>query len=79
MERNALHIWPRGGFMVIALPNLDGTFTGTLFLAHAGAPGFDALRTPGDVRRFFADIFPDAVPLLPNLEEEFFANPTGGS
>jgi kynurenine 3-monooxygenase len=78
MEPHALHVWPRGGFMMIALPNRDGTFTGTLFLAHAGDPSFDALRAKEDVRRFFATTFPDAAALLPDLEDEFFANPTGG-
>lgn len=78
MEPNALHIWPRGGFMMIALPNLDRTFTCTLFLAHDATPGFEQLDTPGRVRTFFEETFPDAVPLLPNLETEFFENPTGG-
>ncbi len=78
LEPNALHIWPRGGFMMIALPNLDRTFTCTLFLAHRGSPGFGELRAKSDVRAFFAATFPDAVPLLANLEDEFFGNPTGG-
>lgn len=75
LEPNALHIWPRGGFMMIALPNLDRTFTCTLFLAQKE---FDALDSKAKVREFFLKTFPDAVPLLPNLAEEFFRNPTGG-
>lgn len=75
LEKNALHIWPRQSFMMIALPNLDGSFTCTLFFAHKGSPSFDELRTPDDVRRFFDQYFPDAVPLMPTLVEDFFANP----
>jgi kynurenine 3-monooxygenase len=78
MEPNALHIWPRGGFMMIALPNLDRSFTCTLFLPHHGEPGFDQFRTPDDVAAFFWSTFPDAVPLLTDLTAEFFRNPTGG-
>jgi kynurenine 3-monooxygenase len=78
IEPNALHIWPRGGFMMIALPNLDRSFTCTLFLPHAGQPGFDQLQSPADVRAFFTRTFPDAVPLLTELDAEFFRNPTGG-
>ena len=77
MESNALHIWPRGGYMLIALPNHDGTFTVTLFLPHAGDPSFASLDTAAAVRRFFTDEFPDAVPLIHDLEDAFFANPTG--
>lgn len=77
LQRNALHIWPRHSFMLIALPNPDGSFTCTLFLQHEGDPGFDALDTPEHVRAFFAREFPDALPLMPTLEEDFFANPTG--
>jgi kynurenine 3-monooxygenase len=78
LEPNALHVWPRGGFMMIALPNPDRSFTCTLFLPHHGAPGFDQLTVPGDVAAFFGATFPDAVPLLTDLREEFFRNPTGG-
>jgi kynurenine 3-monooxygenase len=77
MDPNALHIWPRGGYMLIALPNLDGSFTVTLFLANEGDPGFDSLETTGAVRRFFDAKFVDASALLPHLETEFFDNPTG--
>jgi kynurenine 3-monooxygenase len=77
MEKNALHIWPRQSFMMIALPNADGSFTCTLFYPYDGPESFAALKTEQDVRRFFEEQFPDAVPLLPNLVEEFFHNPTG--
>ena len=77
LERHALHIWPRGGFMLIALPNIDGSFTATLFLARAGAQGFAALDTPAAVAGFFAAQFPDAVPLMPRLLEEFAQHPQG--
>lgn len=79
IEPNALHIWPRHKFMMIALPNFDGSFTCTLFLAHEGKgeAGFDGLATERDVREFFEDEFPDAVPMMPTLIEDFFGNPTG--
>jgi kynurenine 3-monooxygenase len=74
MEKNALHIWPRKSFMMIALPNPDGSFTCTLFWEFEN---FKATTADEDVRRFFATEFPDAVPLMPNLLEDFRANPTG--
>jgi kynurenine 3-monooxygenase len=77
MEKNALHIWPRHSFMMIALPNLDGTFTCTLFWPFQGPYGFERLNTPEEVRAYFAEQFPDVPPLMPNLAEEYFANPTG--
>jgi kynurenine 3-monooxygenase len=77
MEKHALHIWPRGTFMMIALPNLDGSFTCTLFWPFEGPSSFAALRSAADVLAFFRDQFPDAVPLLPALAEEFLHNPTG--
>jgi kynurenine 3-monooxygenase len=77
LERNALHIWPRGGFMMIALPNRDGSFTCTLFLPFAGENSFAALASEGEVERFFGRAFPDAVPLLPEIAAQYFANPTG--
>jgi kynurenine 3-monooxygenase len=77
MEPNALHIWPRESFMMIALPNPDGTFTCTLFLAFDGdSQSFAALDTPDRVRAFFSEQFPDALALMPELETEFFENPT---
>ncbi|MGA7964295.1 MAG: FAD-dependent monooxygenase, partial [Gammaproteobacteria bacterium] len=77
LEREALHIWPRGGFMVIALPNLDGSFTVTLFLAREGAPGFDSLSDAASVEAFFMREFGDVAPLLEDLADTFFSNPTG--
>ncbi|MGH9443514.1 MAG: FAD-dependent oxidoreductase [Thermoanaerobaculia bacterium] len=77
MEKNALHIWPRGEYMLIALPNADGSFTVTLFLPNHGEESFQALTTPEAVRALFQRRFPDAVALLPRLVEEFFDNPTG--
>ena len=77
MERHALHIWPRGGFMLIALPNTDGSFTATLFLAHSGADSFDSLTTPDRIRSLFQSQFADAARLMPHLVEEFAAHPQG--
>jgi len=111
LEKNALHIWPRHKFMMIALPNFDGSFTCTLFLAHKSEPpasaggrdlkrhqvrftsgaaapangggsdlgdqSFDQLRNEDSVRAFFESEFPDAVPLMPTLTDDFFHNPTG--
>ena len=77
LDPNALHIWPRGGFMLIALPNPDGTFTATLFLARHGANSFDELRNPGAVDAFFAREFPSARALMPDLTREFFEHPQG--
>ena len=77
MEKNALHIWPRKSFMMIALPNPDGSFTCTLFWEFEGPRSFATTKTDEDVRRFFEDEFPDAVPLMPNLFDDFRNNPTG--
>jgi kynurenine 3-monooxygenase len=96
IEKNALHIWPRHKFMMIALPNFDGSFTCTLFLAHKSSPpyevgvaaasadgvvlsdsAFDQLTTEATITEFFNREFPDAVPLMPTLSEDFFENPTG--
>jgi kynurenine 3-monooxygenase len=106
IEKNALHIWPRHKFMMIALPNFDGSFTCTLFLAHTGGnpsssegalqrdggsgtlptarvsapnsePSFDRLTDERAVAEFFQSEFPDAIPLMPTLVEDFFRNPTG--
>ncbi len=77
LEKNALHIWPRGGYMLIALPNMDGSFTCTLFFPFEGEHSFAAMRDKPNVKKFFEEIFPDAVPLMPTLEEDFFNNPTG--
>jgi kynurenine 3-monooxygenase len=75
MEKNALHIWPRKSFMLIALPNLDGSFTCTLFLAHEGDISFANLQTEAQVTAFFQEYFPDTIELMPNYLEEFFGNP----
>jgi kynurenine 3-monooxygenase len=77
MEKNALHIWPRKSFMMIALPNPDGSFTCTLFWEFEGSRSFATTKTDDDVRRFFDEEFPDAVPLMPTLLEDFKNNPTG--
>ena len=77
MEKNALHIWPRQNYMLIALPNTDGSFTCTLFFPYEGADSFAALKTEADVQSFFARMFPDALKMIPGLAAEFFANPTG--
>lgn len=75
--KNALHIWPRGDFMIIALPNLDGSFTVTLFLAYEGGTyNFSSLNSEKAVIDFFQKEFPDALELMPNLATEFFSNPT---
>ncbi len=96
LDKNALHIWPRHKFMMIALPNFDGSFTCTLFLAHKNSPpyeggvaaasadgvvlsnaAFELLRNERAVIEFFSREFPDAIPLMPTLTEDFFSNPTG--
>ena len=77
LEQNALHIWPRGQYLMIALPNLDGSFNCTLFFPFEGPESFATLQTPADVTAFYTRVFPDAVPLMPNLTEDFFQNPTG--
>jgi kynurenine 3-monooxygenase len=75
--KNALHIWPRGENMLIALPNLDGSFTVTLFLAYKGGEfNFENLTTNEIVDRYFKTVYPDAYDLMPELKEEFFSNPT---
>src|SRR6266403_1309895 len=77
MEKNALHIWPRKSFMMIALPNPDGSFTCTLFWEFEGPRSFATTNSDDDVHRFFDEEFPDAVPLMPTLLEDFRQNPTG--
>ncbi len=76
MEKNALHIWPRGEFMMIALPNPDGSFTCTLFMPFDGKNGFEQLKTEADVLTFFDREFHDAIALIPDLTTAFFKNPT---
>jgi kynurenine 3-monooxygenase len=77
LEMHALHIWPRGNHMLIALPNIDGTFACILFLPFEGVDSFACLATEADVVRFFEPRFPDAVSLMPQLAGNFFSNPTG--
>lgn len=77
MEKNALHIWPRRRFMMIALPNPDGSFTCTLFYPFEGPASFAMLKSDDDIRRFFEREFPDAVPLMPTLIDDYHANPVG--
>jgi len=76
MEKNALHIWPRGNYMLIALPNTDGSFTCTLFFPFEGDPSFASLDTKEKVKEFFAGTFADTLPLMPTLEDDFFNNAT---
>ena len=78
IEPNALHIWPRGHYMCIALPNDERTFTVTLFMPHAGSyPCFDMVKTADEAQALFERDFPDALPLIPNLRRDYEANPTG--
>jgi len=77
IDQNCLHIWPRGHYMLMALPNIDGSFTCTLFFPYQGKQSFAALKTEQDVVVFFAETFPDAVSLMPTLAEDFSDNPVG--
>ncbi len=76
LEKNALHIWPREQFMMIALPNTDGSFTCTLFAPYKGENGFDSIKTDADILAYFKRNFPDAALLLTDLVASFHANPT---
>lgn len=76
LDKEALHIWPRKDYMLIALPNLDGSFTGTLFFPFKGEASFEKLDTEEKVYDFFNENFPDVVKLIPDLTEQFFQNPT---
>ncbi|MCC6816087.1 MAG: FAD-dependent monooxygenase [Saprospiraceae bacterium] len=77
LEKNALHIWPRGHFMMIALPNPDASFTATLFIPFIGLEGFESLSDKQSLDSFFSNYFSDAKLLIPDLTQEFFSNPTG--
>ena len=77
LEKNALHIWPRGNYMMIALPNLDGSFTCTLFFPYEGKRSFSAIKNDTDLLNFFQEVFPDALQLMPDLAEDYFSNPIG--
>ena len=77
IEKNALHIWPRGNYMMIALPNIDGSFTCTLFFPYEGERSFASIKNEEGLLHFFREVFPDAVPLMPGLAAEYFENPVG--
>lgn len=77
MANHVLHIWPRGNFMMIALPNPDRSFTCTLFFPFEGPVSFASVQTEADVRALFQRYFPDVVPLIPDLEAQFFKHPVG--
>lgn len=77
MDPNALHIWPRGSYMLIALPNIDGTFACILFLPLEGKPSFSKINTEAGLRDLFEKQFADVVPLMPQMTKQFFENPTG--
>ncbi|WP_459213037.1 FAD-dependent oxidoreductase [Aquimarina rhabdastrellae] len=76
LNKNSLHIWPRGEFMLIALPNLDGTFTCTLFMPHEGEHSFEQLTDETKLMAFWQKYFPDTLTLMPTLVEDFTNNPT---
>ena len=76
MEADALHIWPRGEFMLMGLPNPDGTFTCTVFAPYDGPNGLNQLNTPEAVHAYFSAHFPDVIPLIPDFAEQWLANPT---
>lgn len=76
IDNNALHIWPRSSFMLIALPNIDGSFTCTLFAPFEGDNSFERIKNEKDLLEFFNKHFPDAVPLMPTLASDYFTNPT---
>lgn len=75
LEKNALHIWPRKDYMLIALPNTDGSFTGTLFFPFEGELSFDRIRTEDEIQSFFRSTFPDLVPLIPDITQQFLNHP----
>lgn len=75
LDKNALHIWPRGRFMLIALPNLDGSYTCTLFMPFEGEISFESLKTEADVERFFEQTFPDFYAIMPEVGADYFKHP----
>jgi kynurenine 3-monooxygenase len=77
LEKEALHIWARRSFMMIALPNFDGSFTCTMFNAHLGENSFEEIKDKKSLLNFFETNFADTIPLMPTLVEDFFANPVG--
>ncbi|AXG74265.1 FAD-dependent monooxygenase [Flavobacterium arcticum] len=76
LDKNSLHIWPRHNFMLIALPNLDGSFTCTLFMPFEGENSFESLKDKETLKQFFAHYFPSTIDVIPELVEDFFKNPT---
>ena len=76
IDKNSLHIWPRGNFMLMALANLDGTFTCTLFMPHDGENSFESLKNTSQLEVFFDTYFPDTKEIIPDLMQDFFKNPT---
>jgi len=76
LDKNSFHIWPRGEYMLIALPNLDGSFTCTLFMPFEGKNSFNLLKDRKKVEAFFEKNFPDSIDVIPKLAEDFFNNPT---
>jgi kynurenine 3-monooxygenase len=76
LDKNSLHIWPRGKYMLIALPNLDGSFTCTLFMPFEGVNSLASLKKRADVEQFFEKNLPDTINVIPDLAEDFFKNPT---
>ncbi|WP_298320102.1 NAD(P)/FAD-dependent oxidoreductase [uncultured Aquimarina sp.] len=76
LDKNSLHIWPRGKFMLIALPNLDGSFTCTLFMPHEGKNSFESLTNDDEVIEFWKLHFPDTIEFMPTLLKDFKNNPT---
>lgn len=77
LDKNALHIWPRGEYMMIALPNPEGDFTATIFMSHEGKIAFENIKTEKDLIDFFEQSFPNVLPLIPDLTEQYFGNPLG--
>ncbi len=77
VEKESLHVWPRGTYMLIALPNQDGSFTVTLFMPKKGETSFETLSNSEKVQEFFASHFPDTLKLIPELQQDFFSHPQG--
>ena len=76
MDKNSFHIWPRGKFMLIAMPNLNGSFTCTLFMPFEGTVSFESIKTKKEAKNFFKKYFPNVMGDIENLIEDFFKNPT---
>jgi len=76
LDPTTMHVWPRGGFMLSAFPNLDGSFTASVFLPFEGPLSFESVRTEAELLELFEGAFPDAVPLMPQLRRQFFTHPT---